>query len=97
MLRTQKLPNSQWVAHDVRTSDLLPKTLRSGLRDAKVAYIEQHLVTSELRMLLTLESVGKNLNDFQREESLLNRLEDQIPEHIGFVTVTLIPRWETEI
>lgn len=87
MKRNQKLDNSQWVAHNSETTDVLPHTLRPSLMQCQAAY------------LLTAFPVATAgyLTEANWEAKIVAELEGIIPLEIKFVTVTLRPRWETEL
>ncbi len=95
MQLTQKLPNSQWIAHDIGTTDVLSKTLRSSLVECKGAYIWQNIVPKSKK-----DTITRNLLDTGHKPTyfeLVDEYEDQIPKHVKFVIVTLEPRWETQV
>ncbi|AFK66622.1 hypothetical protein COPG_00026 [Colwellia phage 9A] len=91
----QKLPNSQWIAHDATTSDVLPLTLRSGLMECKAAYIKEALL-NDLNDIHCYVGHQRDPNSCEKEY-LLSRFEDEIPCNIEFVIVTLQPRYETTV
>ena len=94
MQLTQKLPNSQWIAHDNKTTDVLPKTLRQSLVECMASYIWQHIVPTTRKNMITRNLL--NTGEKPTHYDLVDEFEDQIPPHIKFIIVTLEPRWETQ-
>lgn len=90
-----KLPPSQWVAHDITESGIIPKTLRGSLVDAKAAYIWQKVLPSGIHNMLTIQLLQTGRRP--SSEAIVDEYEDQIPKNIKFIIVTLQPRWETEV
>lgn len=89
-----KLPPSQWIAHDITESGIIPKTLRVSLLESKAAYIWQRVVPKELHQALTIQLLQTGVKPSCQD--LVDEYEDQIPDNIKFIIVTLTPRWETE-
>jgi hypothetical protein len=88
MLINQKLPNSQWIAHDNTTSDVLPASMRGSLLGCKAGYIWNYQLLDEddKKQFLPLTA-----------QEIVDRFEYLIPCNIEFVIVTLHPRWETTV
>lgn len=87
MKHSQKVPNSQWIAHDELTTDVLPKTLRSSLMESKLAYIEENMTSFD----------PASFNFEWDKQDFVDAYQDQIPDTIRFVIVTLEPRWDTQV
>ncbi len=96
MKKDQKLPNSQWIAHDSNTTDVLPLTLRGSLIKCKVAYINNYYLSSVERSDLKSEYEQSDCK-MSPDEFVLYNYEYLIPKRIEFVIVTLVPKYETTV
>ncbi len=94
MQLTQKLNNSQWVAHNIETTDVLPKTMRCSLLGCKAAFIWNHLISDDEKDVIIKEAMQYNNKPTTLE--FVERYEGRIEDNVRFVIVTLNPRWETE-
>lgn len=95
MNKNMKMPPSQWVAHDCTKAELLPKTLRGSLVEAKAAFLWQNIMPYYVVDQLTISLIQTGCKPSSKE--IIDLYGDQIPDNIKFIIVTLQPRWETEI
>lgn len=83
MKESQPLNNSQWIAHDTNNESVFELTLRVSLLQCKAAYIMEEVLVLDI-------------DDDLNELHLINKYSDDIPSHIKFVVVELVPNFSTE-